>query len=419
MGWGGVLAAGVQGWQQGTRMREDAADRKADREWREESRSRQRDQWAQEDSLKDGLREAALPAEIVESGGVKPDTMDNRDVGQPGEAPIAAATFNVAGTDYATRPEALAAQQAYNSPQAMAGRVASEYQKAGQPDKAFVTMEQQARMLKAAEDMKAKGVDETLRLFRSGNKDGTIAGIKKAGLFDIADGDITMAPREIDMPGVGKVNTYDITMPIRGADGKVTPQTINSHQASLAYLPYEKQLELQRKGTDSEARAENRAAQLDLKRQQVETAVELAAARIARLQAGGGGGGGGGGGSQRERRITTQAQMGNVNREIRELDANLKNLTSDPIQAKKNEPEIQELRLQRAQLVEQRNVLNEEFTDIARTSGSKSAGAGVKAPKMVGTSQGKVPQIADKAQYDKLPKGAKYQAPDGSVRTKN
>lgn len=426
MGLGSILAAGVEGWQRGTRFRQDQEESAADRAWRNEQRSRQRQEWSDADTLKRDLKAEAQPVQVVEGAGgaVLPASMDNRDVGLPGEQPVAMQGFRVGDKTFADRAGADSAAAAMNDPAAVAGRQAQVFTRAGMPDKAATLEARQAALTKTAEDLRERGVMGALKAFRAGDQKTAVAGLKKSGLFPMGDGDVTMVPKEIEVPGIGKLQTYDMTFPLKGEDGTVKPFTINSHTATMAMMPYEKQLELLRKGTDTDSKAGYREATLDLKAKQVETAGELAAARIARLQAGGGGGGGRASGD-REYRLNLQNMMTNVTREAREVDAKIKDIQGDPLAAKTRASELRDLQAQRSELSQRRSALNDEFVGLAeKKSGggneNLAAQRAPKAPKMVETARGKLPQISkdDKAAYDRLPSGAKYIAPDGSQRTK-
>lgn len=86
-GWGNALAAGVDGYLRGKRIVRDQEEDEENKKWRNESRSRQRKAWAEEDDLKSSLKNASRPVALEEGAGgvLKPDYMDNRDVGQAGE----------------------------------------------------------------------------------------------------------------------------------------------------------------------------------------------------------------------------------------------------------------------------------------------------------------------------------------------
>lgn len=424
MGWGQVFAAGVEGWQKGTRFREQQEENKQDREFLQEQRTRQRKEWSDTDALKADLKQAGAPVQVVEgSGGLIPPTMDNRDIGTPGAAPVAAASFRVGNQSFDNAAAANAAAATMNSPEAIAGRQAAVYQQRGMPAEATALESKQAALQKAALELKKSGVIDGVNALRQGNKDQAIKALKNSGMFNI-DGDVTMAPSEIEVPGVGKIKTYDLNFTAKNPDGTTTPMTLNSHTLAMGMMPYEKQLEIMRKGTEGASKAEDRLNRIEIAAQRADAATMLAEARAAKLAAGGGGGSGGSG--DREYRLQLQNMQGNVAREIRELDANIKTLRDTEIQVpgKPPSPQMQELIRQRSELSQRRTALNDEFVSLAE----KKAGSGnpnlaaqrsQKPAQTVDTPRGKATKIETKEQYDKLPSGAMYIAPDGSTRKKN
>lgn len=82
------LAGAGTGYLRQQDANEENAARDEDRAFQREQRDRQRTQQAAEDSLQADLKAAAAPASVTEgvSGMVRPDTMDNRDVGLPENA---------------------------------------------------------------------------------------------------------------------------------------------------------------------------------------------------------------------------------------------------------------------------------------------------------------------------------------------
>ena len=83
----------------------------------------------------------------------------------------------------------------------------------------------------------------------------------------------------MDIPGVGEIQTYDMTFNAKNPDGSIEPVTVNSHQASMALMPYEKALELQRKGTKDETNADLQVQKLGIAQQRVELQGALNEAR--------------------------------------------------------------------------------------------------------------------------------------------
>lgn len=101
----------------------DEKDRQAERDRRarldqitiDEADARKADRKRQNDD-RDALRAAAAPVPVVPEGGL-PDTMDNRDVGQEGEAPVAPKTYRVGARQFASQglaDDAATAQRRQN-----------------------------------------------------------------------------------------------------------------------------------------------------------------------------------------------------------------------------------------------------------------------------------------------------------------
>lgn len=422
MGWGTILAQGVKGWQEGTRFREDTERQKADDQYRTELRGRQRKEWSDSDALKADLKTAAAPAIVVPGApAALPEGMDARDIGQPGEPAVTPAVpFKVGGQSFNDSDTANAAAAAMNSPSAIAGRQAQVYQQRGMPTEATALESKQATLQKQALELKKSGVLDGVSALRQGNKDQAIKALKGSGMFNI-DGDVSMEPEDVDIPGVGKVKSYNLKFNTKNPDGTVAPMTLNSHVLAMGMLPYEKQLELMRKGTDSVAKNELGAQRLELAAQRVGIAGDLAEARIAKMQSVGSGSGGAKG--DREYRLILQNQQSNVGREIREVDAAIKDLNKDAIPGRPPSPQMLELARQRSTLVQRRGALDDEFLSMAEKKAGKDnpnieAQRAAKPPKTEKTARGDLPKIENKAQYDKLPSGAVYIAPDGSTKTK-
>lgn len=422
--WGDILASAANGYLRGTSI-VAARDRAAkDDAYEEEKRTRERKEWAEKDSLKNELKLAAAPATITEgsNGAVLPATMDARDIGQPGEAPLdpAAGAFRVGSQTFNNRAAAEGAVQQQNDPMNVAARQAAIYNQRGMPTEAAVLENKQAALAKQAADFKEKGLMTGMARFRAGDKVGTIKALRNSGLFNMADDNVTMTPKKMDIPGVGEIQTYDMTFNAKNPDGSIEPVTVNSHQASMALMPYEKALELQRKGTKDETNADLQVQKLGIAQQRVELQGALNEARIARMQAGAGKGGGAK--EDREYRLQLQNMTSQLNREIREADVAIKTLKDD-VTVKANDPRLVELASQRSQLSQRRAALNDEFVGLAEAKrpGNENL-AQQRRPKPSATGSGgngaKPPSISTKAEYDKLPAGAVYVAPNGETMRK-
>lgn len=419
--WGDILAGAANGYLRGTQIVAARDQQEKDSAYLEEKRNRERKDWAAKDSLQNDLKLAAAPVAVTEgsNGAVLPPAMDARDIGQPGEAPLQqSGQYRVGGQVYADQAAATAAAGQQNDPMNVAARQAAVYNQRGMPAEAAVLENKQAALAKQAADFKEKGLMTAMGRFRAGDKAGAVKGIKDSGMFKMADDNVTMTPRKLDVPGVGEIQTYDMTFNAKNPDGTVEPVTINSHAASMALMPYEKALELQGKGLERADKADDRAERRATSAVLASSLVALRESQAARADRSGGSGGGANSASKadRETRLTLQNLTGNVGREIREIDAALKDevmVPGAPLSAR-----AKELVQQRAELTQRRSELNEELSSLPRTTaGAGSSGSSAAArntpAKPVETKYGNATKVTTKAEYDRLPSGALYIPPTG------
>ena len=145
---GGYLKAKDKAKEDERRAKDDA--------WQEEQRTRTRQGWQEQDALNKDLKTAGQAATVEEGAGgmVKPDTMDNRDVGLPEnqaspDGGLMQGQFKVGAKAFADRGEADAAVKAHNDPNAVADRTAGVLRKHGKITEAM-------SMENAVLDQKAK-----------------------------------------------------------------------------------------------------------------------------------------------------------------------------------------------------------------------------------------------------------------------
>jgi hypothetical protein len=143
-GFANALAQGINGYLRGMQYNADIEKSKNDTAFQNEQRDRLRREQSESDSLKTGLRDAARPVDMTQgaSGMVRPDTMDNRDVGLPENTPLPnkglmQGEFRVRDKAFASQAEAQTAANAMNTPDAVNSRMADVYRQVGQPDKAL------------------------------------------------------------------------------------------------------------------------------------------------------------------------------------------------------------------------------------------------------------------------------------------
>lgn len=186
------------------------------------------------------LRDAAAPVGVEQPNDVLMD-----DDGNPMPAVPA---FRVAGQRYDSLDQAQTAATAANTPGAMAARQAAALNQVGQPAQALQLQSSQADMeAKHAERLrtvKNENIVDALQALRRGDGKGMVAAFNKSGDYKI-DGDAMLTPEVREIPGVGKVTTHNATFNVVGPDGQARPMTVNSHDLSMQYMPYEKALSQQ------------------------------------------------------------------------------------------------------------------------------------------------------------------------------
>jgi hypothetical protein len=131
----GVLA----GMSMRTKLQTDAEDREALRKKRkadDEDREFTMSERARAVKMRQDMGNAAAEVAPVEIKQDRPDTMDNRDVGQPGEQALPTAGYDVAGKRFTDRGQAATAAAAANTPQAVTTRMADVAMRNGEPLKA-------------------------------------------------------------------------------------------------------------------------------------------------------------------------------------------------------------------------------------------------------------------------------------------
>jgi hypothetical protein len=138
-GWASVAAEGINGYLRGMQITRGMEREDEEKAYREEQRNNARQDREDKVQEKRQLQDAARPVEVIEGAGgmTKPETADNRDVGQPGDVGMAAgglhAGSRVAGTTYTDPAAASAAAVSANTPDAVAGRQAGVLRAAGKP----------------------------------------------------------------------------------------------------------------------------------------------------------------------------------------------------------------------------------------------------------------------------------------------
>lgn len=320
---------------------EDAArlDSEENRRMRKQEFDARMDEANQAKQLRLSLADAAKPVS-AETILMKPDSMDNRDVGLPENASepnggLALSGYKVGGKSFGNNQSAANAEVAnQNAPDAIAARQVNAYRSHGAPEKAL-TLENAALTQKRANEQftqgqkdklaqyEKEGVFKAAQAFRSGDASGLVKTFNAGGDYKL-DGEPVITKEDRDVPGIGKIPTYNAKVKIVGPDGKVQERSFNSHDVSMQLFPYEKQLEMMRKGTDSDNKASHQSAMLEAKVKQLELAGQVAEARALKAAAGGGAIG-------REERLRYTSLFGDAGRRMGESQRALSSLQKDQL----------------------------------------------------------------------------------------
>ena len=292
-----------------------------------------------EKKVRAGLAEASAPATMTEDKSwVLPD----------GEQGPSLSQYQVKGqgldqtfTDKAQAQKSLAD---YITPDAVVKRQAGVYRANSLPEKGL-TLENAALTQKRAEEQYTKeqqdharklqeeGVFQAMRSFRAGDASGITKAFNANGQYKL-DGDPVVTKEDREVPGIGTIPTYTAKMRMVGPDGQVQEKVYNSHDLSMQMMPYEKALELQRKGTDSDNKANYQGALIDAKSAALEAKTAAAAAKSS-------------GQPSREERLRYTSLFTDAGRRMGESQRALSSLQKDPLfmmnARKSGSPESQQL----------------------------------------------------------------------------
>lgn len=401
------------------------------------------------------LSNAAKPVQVEEGAGgmIRPVTMDDRDVGLPENADLPnqglqSGGFRVAGTTYTDRSAAEGAAAKANSPEAVNSRISLAMRERGNPTAAL-------QHENAARQGEASALDLAERRWRQ--QLGDSIGRGHEGLAEMVSKSQGggLAPHQLK-PVVSpdgkqvtyhKVNPDGSTQPtqytfsndqegvIRAAymlDKTVKPETRYQHmiaedKATAAAAAKEKELELRKRQLEEVTipTAESRAALAEVRAQ-------IAGMREARLAAGGGGKSKSDDKAEREERMRYTTLFTDAGRRMQDVSKTLNVLQTDRQfmreAAKPGTPQAERLAGLQSDLAayrEQRELYQGLLSKDAGGKAGKEPSLADADPKPGGKPSGKPAaggapvKVASQAERDKLPKGTRYVAPDGTVRVKN
>lgn len=408
----GGYMQGEQMYRRGQREEEEAAARKADRDWQQQERDRVRQDQL---TLRDAGRTAVVEPNIT-----------NDDDGNPTSAPALRMVGPGPVRNFDDRAQADAAALTLNDAGARRTRQAAALDAIGQPDKAIAlesaAMTQGAAKRKEADDIwrqkvgtAMQGGHEGLAQLATQTEAGPLAGKKvkavpsedgKTVTYNTVAEDGTLTPTSLTFPN----DQNGVIQAGYLMDRAITPE---HRMASL-----QKDRELARKEGDSEARHEYQKGLIDNKIKQLELTGQIAEAKAlaaaAKAQAGGGSVG-------REERIRYTSLFTDAGRRLGEAQKAMTTLTKDPdfnmrMKKRPDGPEAQQLSSLQADIQQYRDdrTLYQGLLAGSQSQAPSLAGAKPSAP----APKGGLAQPTSKAEYDKLPKGTRYIHPDGTERVK-
>lgn len=312
MGIGLAFLGGLaQGTAQGLRQQELDRQAQADRDMRQEEHDARMQEVEQTRQDRVALSNAARPAMVTDGATLdlgdgqqhvydSPDVAasDLRQAGRMGLADAKqAGAVTVNGTAYPDRATAQKAADAANTPEAVQQRALAA---GADPAKALalssamtqnktgnlkLTEEQRAYAAKAL----AEGHQQAAQAMLTGDPQSVFNAFNAQGDMKLKDVP-TVAERMVDVPGVGKLKTYDYTGTLVAPDGTEKQGTINSHDFNVSLLPYKDQIEERRKGSDTDAKVQKALGDLTNAAERNRLTGEAATAKIeaARAKAEGG-----------------------------------------------------------------------------------------------------------------------------------
>ena len=270
-----VGGAAALGYQQGADEKRRREQQDEDRAWQTEQRARQRKDWAEADAEKERLAAASQDVKPTEVKADKPDTMDNRDVGQAGEAPLPTAGYDVQGQRYAGRAEAEAAAGKENTEEGRSTRMARALE-ARSPERA-AQLRAATRQGKAADLSIAEATQRQADAKWERDLGGVTTPDELASLLSASHGDMEQGKVQLKAVPNADGKTFDIhrvgdngqTFPSGNKfasldearmllSRRVTPEQRLAHYEGIRR--YEEQLKLAKQTQDRADKAEERRA---------------------------------------------------------------------------------------------------------------------------------------------------------------
>jgi hypothetical protein len=222
---------------------------------------------------------------------------------------------------YSTLADANAAAAEYNKPEAVNDRIANVYRDqnplqalqygTAAKQASLADMEMPLKQQEIARKLRDEGALATSKAMLTGNASLVRKTFSAQGDMSLVE-DPIVTKQVRDIPGVGKIDTFNYKGTLVGKDGKTEPFEVNSHDFSMSLLPYKDFIDTSRKSVASDAAIQSRSDMLDLKGKQIEMQTQLGLARVEAAQAKGGSAG------TREGRLIATTLLLNAERDTRE-----------------------------------------------------------------------------------------------------
>ena len=228
-------------------------------------------------------------------------------------------------TDLAQADKAMAD---YGTSKAFTGRLADAYSANGQPMKGIELQRDQQKYDREQQQFMAtaqqEGYAQTARALVTGDVNAVAKAYNSQGNQKVEG--LKSTPKEIDLPGYGKVKSFDYEGVTVNADGTKMPFKINSHEANMAMMKYPELMKMQLDGNKAGDNNEYRAGLLDARGREIGLKGELGVARLAAQQAKGSNDG-----TSKEERLRYTSLFNESGRRMGEAQKSLSALQRDPM----------------------------------------------------------------------------------------
>ena len=417
----GLAIGAASGFAQAKEHDRELARQKEQDDWVREERNQKRQEWQQSKALQSGLMQAAQPA-MVEDKGTTIAMADGQQIpyqdadvagsdfrmmrrageatGQPvlaqtaqgiAQAPKQEALMN--GQSFGSLAEARKAAGEYDSPDAVTKRQAQVYQRAGNFEKATALRDGLVKRQREEEDHTEKqrqafrkrneeGVFDAAMALNRGDGQAAFDAFNSTGKYKLKDVPVLQEVVR-DMPGMGKVPTYNATFTVIHPDGKEEKRTVNSLDLLMRVMPPKDMWESMRKNQTAEDKENDKDSAYG-----------------------------------RENRLMLTTLFSNANSQLTEDKRALRALqqSSEFMYGARTpgSPQAQQLADLTASIREKEQQVAELGRRLSGGSGEpaeKPAAAPAGQPPAAKGKQGAIPAPTSKAEYEKLPKGTLYRHP--------